>query len=61
MKPKLESGPDPTGILPMQQIVRAALSAGAKHLFIEQDTSADPLASIAVSWRFLKGLATTSP
>ncbi|MBL6615380.1 MAG: sugar phosphate isomerase/epimerase [Reyranella sp.] len=50
------------GILPMERIVRAALAAGAKHLFVEQDTSVDPLASIAVSWRFLAGLpATTSP
>jgi sugar phosphate isomerase/epimerase len=44
------------GVLPMERIVRAALTAGAKHLFVEQDTSADPLGSIAVSWRFLKGL-----
>jgi sugar phosphate isomerase/epimerase len=44
------------GILPMERIVRAALAAGAKHLFVEQDTSADPLNSIAVSWRFLRGL-----
>lgn len=49
------------GVLPMERIVRTALSAGAKHLFVEQDTSADPLKSIAVSWRFLKDLPTVQP
>lgn len=46
------------GILPMERIVRTALSAGARHLFVEQDTSADPLRSIATSWRFLEALPT---
>jgi sugar phosphate isomerase/epimerase len=45
------------GILPMEQIVRTALSAGAKHLFVEQDTSPDALDSIAISWRFLASLS----
>lgn len=44
------------GVLDMERIVRAALLAGVKHLFVEQDTSADPLASIAASLRFLQGL-----
>jgi sugar phosphate isomerase/epimerase len=46
------------GVLPMERIVRTALSAGAKHLFVEQDTSADPLRSIATSLRFLEALPT---
>ena len=44
------------GILDMERIVRAALLAGVKHLFVEQDDSADPLASIAASHRFLERL-----
>lgn len=45
-----------SGVLPMEQIVRTALLAGVRHLFVEQDTSTDPLASIATSFRFLKRL-----
>jgi sugar phosphate isomerase/epimerase len=45
-----------TGMLPMAQIVRAALAAGARHLFVEQDTSSDPLRSIGISHRFLRRL-----
>ncbi len=44
------------GVLDIEQIIRSALSAGAKHLFVEQDTSPDPLRSIATSLRFLEGL-----
>jgi sugar phosphate isomerase/epimerase len=44
------------GILAMEQIVRTALAIGTKHLFVEQDDSADPLRSIAASLRFLEGL-----
>lgn len=45
-----------SGVLPMEQIVRTALLAGVRHLFVEQDSSADPLASIASSFRFLEQL-----
>lgn len=44
------------GVLNFEQIVRAALLAGVKHLFVEQDTSASPLASIDTSLRFLERL-----
>ena len=44
------------GVLPMERIVRAALSAGAKHLFVEQDVSADALRSISISLQFLAAL-----
>jgi sugar phosphate isomerase/epimerase len=44
------------GVLDMEQIIRTALYAGAKHLFVEQDSSADPLASILTSFRFLESL-----
>ncbi len=45
-----------TGVLAMEPIVRTALAIGARHLFVEQDDSADPLRSIAISRRFLEGL-----
>ena len=44
------------GVLNFERIVRTALLAGARHLFVEQDTSANPLASIGVSLRFLEQL-----
>ena len=44
------------GVLDMEKIVRAALAAGARHLFVEQDDSPDPIASIASSLRFLERL-----
>jgi sugar phosphate isomerase/epimerase len=44
------------GVLDFERIIRAALLAGVKHLFVEQDTSADPLASIGTSLRFLERL-----
>lgn len=44
------------GVLEMERIIRAALLAGVKHLFVEQDDSADPLASIGASYRFLQRL-----
>jgi sugar phosphate isomerase/epimerase len=44
------------GTLDFERIVRTALAVGVKHLFVEQDTSADPLASIATSLRFLERL-----
>lgn len=45
-----------SGVLDMQQIVRTALVAGVRHLFVEQDDSTDPLASIAASFRLLERL-----
>lgn len=44
------------GILPIEEIVRSALAAGAKHLFVEQDDPADPLRSIRSSLQFLERL-----
>ncbi|MPZ33010.1 MAG: TIM barrel protein [Rhodospirillales bacterium] len=44
------------GVLDFERIVRTALLAGVKHLFVEQDSSADPLASIGTSFRFLERL-----
>lgn len=44
------------GVLAMEQIVRTALAIGTKHLFVEQDDSADPLRSIGISRHFLEGL-----
>ena len=44
------------GVLAIEQIVRAALAIGTKHLFVEQDNSADSLRSIGISLRFLEGL-----
>jgi len=45
-----------SGVLDMERIVRAALVAGARHIFVEQDSSTDPLASIGASFRFLERL-----
>lgn len=45
------------GVLALEPILRTALAIGAKHLFVEQDDSADPLKSIDTSLRFLEGLA----
>lgn len=45
-----------SGVLPMTEIVRTALLAGVRHLFVEQDDSPDPLASAATSFRFLERL-----
>lgn len=44
------------GVLALEPIVRTALAIGTKHLFVEQDDSADPLESIGTSLRFLEGL-----
>jgi sugar phosphate isomerase/epimerase len=45
-----------SGVLAMEHIVRTALVVGVRHLFVEQDDPADPLASIATSFRFLESL-----
>lgn len=44
------------GVLAFEEIVRTALLVGARHLFVEQDDSADPMASTASSLRFLERL-----
>jgi len=44
------------GVLPMEQIIRSALSVGVTHLFVEQDDPPDPLRSIVTSLHFLKRL-----
>lgn len=44
------------GTIALEQIVRAALAIGTKHLFVEQDDSSDPMRSIASSLKFLEGL-----
>ena len=44
------------GVLDIEQIIRSALSARVKHLFVEQDSSPDPLASVRTSFRFLQRL-----
>jgi sugar phosphate isomerase/epimerase len=44
------------GVLDFEQIIRAALRAGVKHLFVEQDSSPDPLGSVHASLRFLETL-----
>lgn len=44
------------GVLPIEEIVRVALSAGVEHLFVEQDDPSDPLRSIRSSLRFLERL-----
>ncbi len=44
------------GGLDFAAIVRTALAGGVRHLFVEQDDSADPLRSIATSLRFLERL-----
>ena len=44
------------GVLDFGRIVRTALLTGVKHLFVEQDTAVDPLASIGASLRFLDQL-----
>jgi sugar phosphate isomerase/epimerase len=45
------------GVLDMEAIIRAALAVGVRHLFVEQDDSADPLASVRTSYGFLQGLS----
>jgi sugar phosphate isomerase/epimerase len=44
------------GVLAFERIIRAALLGGVKHLFVEQDTSADPLSSVGASLAFLERL-----
>lgn len=42
------------GDLPIPQILDAAVSAGARHFFVEQDYSNDPLASLRQSYAYLR-------
>lgn len=44
------------GRLDFAAIVRTALAGGVRHLFVEQDDSADPLRSVTTSLRFLQRL-----
>lgn len=44
------------GVLDFERIIQTALLIGVKHLFVEQDDPADPLASIGSSFRFLERL-----
>jgi sugar phosphate isomerase/epimerase len=44
------------GVLDFERIIQTALLIGVKHFFVEQDDSADPLASIGSSFRFLERL-----
>ncbi|MGB3777766.1 MAG: TIM barrel protein [Tunicatimonas sp.] len=45
-----------SGVLNFPNILRAAEAAGAKHCFVEQDHSPDPLVAIERSSTYLKGL-----
>jgi sugar phosphate isomerase/epimerase len=42
------------GDLPIPQILDAAVAAGARHFFVEQDYSNDPLASLRQSYAYLR-------
>ncbi len=42
------------GDLPLENILRAAAESGAKHYFVEQDFSTDPIRSLRQSYTFLK-------
>ncbi|MFL6465674.1 MAG: sugar phosphate isomerase/epimerase family protein [Bryobacteraceae bacterium] len=42
------------GDLPLREILLAASQSGAKHYFVEQDFSADPLQSLRQSYAFLR-------
>jgi sugar phosphate isomerase/epimerase len=42
------------GDLPIPQILDAAVAAGARHFFVEQDYSTDPLASLQQSYAYLR-------
>ncbi|MBV8817747.1 MAG: sugar phosphate isomerase/epimerase [Acidobacteriaceae bacterium] len=42
------------GDLPLKDILDAVASTGAKHVFVEQDFSSDPIASLRQSYAFLR-------
>ena len=44
------------GIIPMEPIIVASAAAGVAHAHVEQDQSPDPIASIATSIAYLRGL-----
>jgi sugar phosphate isomerase/epimerase len=48
------------GDLPIPQILRAAVAAGARHFFVEQDYSADPLVSLRRSYAYLRQIGFVS-
>ena len=43
-----------SGDLPLDEILAAVSQTGAKHVFVEQDFSSDPLASLRQSYAFLR-------
>jgi sugar phosphate isomerase/epimerase len=48
------------GDLPIPTILDAAVAAGARHFFVEQDYSADPLASLRQSYAYLRRIGFVS-
>lgn len=44
------------GDLPLREILAAVAETRAKHVFVEQDFSADPLVSLRTSYAFLKNM-----
>ncbi|WP_229191148.1 sugar phosphate isomerase/epimerase family protein [Bradyrhizobium brasilense] len=46
------------GVIDFVSILRAAKISGTRHYFVEQDYSADPIASITKSYLYLRGLKT---
>jgi sugar phosphate isomerase/epimerase len=48
------------GDLPLRKIIQAALDAGAKHIFVEQDFSQSPIESLRQSYGFLKNMGILS-
>lgn len=48
------------GDLPIPQILDAAVAAGARHFFVEQDYSTDPLASLRQSYAYLRRIGFTN-
>jgi len=45
------------GDLPVREILLAASQAGAKHYFVEQDFSTDPIRSLEESYQYLRSVA----
>jgi sugar phosphate isomerase/epimerase len=48
------------GDLPLPQILDASLAAGARHFFVEQDYSTDPIASLRQSYAYLRRIGFVS-
>jgi sugar phosphate isomerase/epimerase len=45
-----------SGVIDWKRIFVASATAGIEHYFVEHDQPADPLASIGVSYRYLRGI-----